>query len=211
MPNWCYNNLHIGVENHKQLVKVIQAITNDSDQPFDFNRIIPMPEELESTKSPNKTNPDELKAKYGFSDWYEWRCFNWGTKWNASEVELTLNSPKEMSIRFDTAWSPPIPVIEAIAKKFPFTSITLDWEEESGYYGKTEFENGVVTTNYDGEMDCAYRIENWGDCHPDCENCGECDCEVCDCPNRTIQTICESCNVGKHAINEGNENETNTD
>ena len=206
MPNWCYNNLYITVENNKQLEKVIQGITNNSEQPFDFNRVIPMPEELEGTNAPNKLNPEELIAKCGYPDWYEWRVDNWGTKWNASESELTITK-NHIEIRFQTAWSPPNPVIEKIGSKFPFAFITLDWEEESGYYGKLQIENGVVITNYDGEMDCAYRITNWGDCHPDCENCGECDCEVCDCPNRALQTICESCNSGEHAISERKDDE----
>lgn len=200
MPNWCYNNLHITVEDNKQLEKIIQAITNNSDQPFDFNRIIPIPEELQETKAPNKENPDEMKAKYGFSDWYEWRVFHWGTKWNASEVELNLETTNAIYIRFHTAWSPPTPIIKKIAEMFPFADLVLDWEEEGGYYGHSEYEKGVLVSEYDGEMDCAYRIENWGDCYPNCESCGECDCEVCNCPNRSLQTICNSCNSGEHAI-----------
>jgi len=202
MPNYCYNNLYITVEDNKQLDKIIQGITNNSEQLFDFNRIIPIPEELANTSAPNRTNPITLRDKYGFSDWYEWRCANWGTKWNASEVELNLETPEQIYIKFQTAWSPPIPVIKKIAEMFPFAYLTLDWEEESGYYGRTEFAKGVMTFDMEGEMDCAYRIENWGDCHPDCENCGECDCEICNCPNRSIQTICSSCNSGEHAISE---------
>jgi hypothetical protein len=198
MPNWCSNNLYITVEDNKQLEKVIQGITNNSDQPFDFNRIIPIPEELQETSAPNNLNPDEMKAKYGFSDWYEWRVFNWGTKWNASDVELNLETPQQIHISFQTAWSPPLPVIEAISKQFPFTYITLDWEEEGGYYGKLEFEKGVVTSNYEGEIDCAYRWQTWGDCIPDCDDCGECDCEVCNCSKRTQQTLCNDCNDGQH-------------
>jgi len=206
MPNWCYNYLQISVDNNKQLEKVIQSITNNSEQLFDFNRIIECPEELTESKAPNTKNPDEMKAKYGLSDWYEWRVFNWGTKWNASEIELTLES-NAIQIGFHTAWSPPTPVIKKIAEMFPFASITLKWEEESGYYGESEYENGVMVSEFDSEMDCAYRIKNWGDCVPNCENCGECDCELCDCPNRALQTICESCNEGKHTGEERKEDE----
>jgi len=198
MPNWCSNNLSIEVSDPKQLVKVIQAITNNSERPFDFNRIIPIPEELADTSSPNKNNPDELKAKYGFADWYEWRVFNWGTKWNASDVELDIETPQQLHIRFNTAWSPPMPVIKKIAEMFSFASITLDWEEEGGYYGKSEFEEGVMTSDFEGEMDCAYRWEKWGECYEGCEQCGNCDCEICNCENRAQQTICNDCNDGQH-------------
>lgn len=207
MPNWCNNNLQIVVEFPTQLEVVIQAITNDSEQPFDFNRIIPIPEELQETTAPNKHNPDELKAKYGFADWYEWRVFNWGTKWNASDVELEIHSPTNMTIRFNTAWSPPEPIIKKIASMFPFASLTLEWEEEGGYYGSSQYENGIMLYEESAEMDCAYRWKTWGDCYEGCNECGECDCEVCNCPYRAQQTICESCNQGNHTEEERKDDE----
>jgi len=205
MPNWCNNSLSIEVKTPEQLVKVIQAITNNSEQPFDFNRIVPIPEELANTSSPNKVNADEMEQKYGYKDWYDWRVVHWGTKWNASDVELDFDSPRQLKVRFNTAWSPPMPIIEKIAEMFPFASISLDWEEEGGYYGNTEYEEGVMTTNFEGEMDCDYRTEKWGECAEWCEECGECDCEVCNCEYRSKQTVCEKCNDGEHGQLKGEE------
>ncbi len=211
MPNWCFNALNISVESPKQLQKLMQAITNDSEQPFDFNRIIPIPEELANTSSPNKDNADEMKKKYGFSDWYDWRVTNWGTKWNASDVELDIETSQQIRIRFNTAWSPPTPVITKIAEKFPFAFITLDWEEEGGYYGNSEYENGRLTLEHEGEMDCDYRWEKWGECAEWCEQCGVCDCEVCNCEYRSQQTLCERCNDGEHGQLKGETDEPTTD
>lgn len=44
---------------------------------FDFNLILPMPSELEGTTSPCEPNED-LIAKYGADNWYQWRLANWG-------------------------------------------------------------------------------------------------------------------------------------
>lgn len=205
MPNWCFNNLSITVKTNKQLEKVIQGITGNSEQELDFNRVIPMPEELRNTKSPNKENEQEMIAKYGHADWYSWSCSNWGTKWNASSVDLNLDTPQHIHIRFDTAWSPPYPVISKIAETFPFASIEFTWEEESGFWGRAEYEDGAVISEAEGEIDCEYRWEHWGDCVPECESCGECDCEVCNCFARTRQTLCENCNEGNHPTTEPRE------
>ena len=202
MPNWCSNYLQIETKTPKQFTKLIQGITNDSEQPFDFNRIIPTPEELENVSAPNKENPQEMIKKYGYADWYDFRCARWGTKWNASDVDLTLESPTSLSISFNTAWSPPIPVIEAIAEKYPFASISLEYYEEGmGFAGLVEYERGELVSESEQETNCEWRIEKWGECYEGCENCGKCDCDKCDCESQTQQTICKSCNEGNHNEN----------
>ena len=199
MPNWTGNYLTLSTNNPKQFTKLIQGIVGDSEQPLDFNRIIPMPKELEDSESPNKKNPDELKQKYGFTDWYEWRVFNWGTKWNARDVELTLESPTCVSFRFSTAWSPPIPVIEKLTELYPFANITYQYDTEDGYIGELGYEDGEVIYREEGEMTCEWRWENYGECN--CEtDCGICDCE-CGCEQNTKQTICSDCNQNEHQNN----------
>lgn len=208
MPNWCYNMVTITTDTPKQFAELIQGISNDSEQPFDFNRVIPMPEELRNTGAPNRENAQEMIAKHGFSDWYEWSCAKWGTKWNACDVTFTLNSPTELYLSFNTAWSPPIPVIDKIAELFPFATIEHKYEEEGmGFYGLRSYENGELTSDEEGEMNCEYRRTNWGECYGECSDCGECDCEVCDCPNRSNETICKDCNNNNHTQTEGEEND----
>jgi len=58
---------------------------------------------------------------YGFPTWYEWCCENWGTKWNACEVELDRENK---TLSFDTAWAAPEGIITALANKYP----DLEWE-----------------------------------------------------------------------------------
>mgnify|MGYP000007545405 FL=1 len=56
----------------------------------------------------------------GFESWYQWCKHYWGTKSNAYQTEVV--SPSEFV--FQTAWSPPIPVLAEMAKRMP--GIILD-------------------------------------------------------------------------------------
>jgi hypothetical protein len=49
--------------------------------------------------------------------WYEWSLQHWGTKWNACDARYS--DLDQNIIHFDTAWAPPIPIFEAVAKLFP--------------------------------------------------------------------------------------------
>lgn len=63
--------------------------------------------------------------KYGHKDWYSWSIANWGTKWNAYET-----SDDEDSIKFDTAWSTPAPIVEKLSEMFPTVTIILEFADE---------------------------------------------------------------------------------
>jgi hypothetical protein len=95
---------------------------------FDFNTLLPMPKELEGTKSPGDD-----------PNWYDWRIEHWGTKWDADgvSVEWVLNENKEHALfySFLTAWGPPDKLLKAIAPLFPTLTFDLrscdpamDWD-----------------------------------------------------------------------------------
>lgn len=90
MPNWCSNVVKL---THSDPAQLQRARESARDNNF-CQEFVPLPD-LENNNA------------------YEWCVSNWGTKWdiqtNFSEVEdqcLTLN--------FDTAWSPPLPVYAAL-------------------------------------------------------------------------------------------------
>ncbi len=71
-------------------------------------------------------NPEALRGakamiraieETGFTSWYDWSIATWGTKWNAYSFSRLENEPN--AFKFDTAWSPPVPVFEALAARFP--------------------------------------------------------------------------------------------
>jgi hypothetical protein len=82
--------------------------------------------------------------KFGHPTWYEWACANWGTKWDVYDVELTGDCSESGSLNysFQTAWSPPIPVIQAMSKRFPSLRFALDYfEGGAGFMGSCVYEN----------------------------------------------------------------------
>ena len=61
MPNWTSNNvLFVGKE--KQL-KTLQTMLKSADNEFDFNNIIPMPEELKDTVAGSENAKPEWQKK----------------------------------------------------------------------------------------------------------------------------------------------------
>lgn len=67
----------------------------------------------------------------GIPSWYEWAIENWGTKWNAYEV----SRKSERVVVFQTAWSMPGKIIQALSDKFqPGEPMRIRWaDEDFGY------------------------------------------------------------------------------
>ena len=85
------------------------------------------------TKTPDRTVRVDLSGvtleqiKSSFPDWYNWRCEHWGDKWNAQDTKVSRLESGAIELKFDTAWSPPVPIFEAIAERFPELEITGDF------------------------------------------------------------------------------------
>jgi len=96
--------------------------------------------------------------KYGAFNWYNWSVENWGTKWDASFIASDAST-----ISIDTAWDPPIPIIEKLSREFPEDKIVLEYADEDMYgpnKGKIAFINGKEI--YDRELDIDEAKEIWG-------------------------------------------------
>ena len=65
------------------------------------------------------------QKKYGNADWYEWSCQNWGTKWNAYNVNVDGNT-----VYFQTAWSNVLLFIKKLSKRFPLITFRYSWADE---------------------------------------------------------------------------------
>ena len=130
MPNWCNNILTVS-EPSAELVKYLQ------EEGFSFDKIKPM--------------PPELKEGDG---WYDWAVENWGTKWDLNENPFLFDSisENEISFWFDTAWSPPMGVIEALSEKFYKDHFVLQYLEMGmGFCGEASFSDGYVVDNQSSE------------------------------------------------------------
>ena len=157
MPNWCYNTVRISGHGNYKVEELMEAVKGrkveqdgkEYQAPFSFNSIVPMPEDIRDTTSPTRiseTNTQEqvdaLQEKYGVTNWYDWAIKNWGTKWdlNAFHDDTQVDyheDANEVTYRFDTAWSPPQLVHEALVEQYPAVNISWHYDEPdmefSGY------------------------------------------------------------------------------
>lgn len=133
MPNHCNNQLTL--ESGEDLLSVlnpylIEATSNGyTEYTFDFQSIIPMDEKLNEGDG-----------------WYNWRVENWGTKWEGYDGRF---NDDQSVFTFDTAWSPPLPIIKKLAELTGQTFI-LEYIE----YGM--FFCGKYTAGQGGDYDEFY-------------------------------------------------------
>lgn len=81
---------------------------------------------------------EALVAEHGAVDWYGWSTHNWGTKWgayNPSHYALSWfadydsnETQGRVDLHFQTAWSQPTPILEAIQERWGVTvyATTID-------------------------------------------------------------------------------------
>ena len=159
MPNWVYN--HLTIDGSKEDIAKVKAQVGatvktkyksadevdevvDREPIFSFMNILPPPED----------KLDEYHAVHGYANgektgdteynWYNFNVREWGTKWDARDVDLLEDDETYLHYKFDTAWSPPTEVIAKLAEQNPNLNITLEYREEQGWGGEITF-NGSTT------------------------------------------------------------------
>ena len=159
MPNWCHNRVSFS-GTPEDIENLVATLTGETTR-FDFNKVIPMPEELSGISSPVlafKTKVEvetyntayehrgaithakhkALLKKYGHADWYNWSIENWGCKWNNGD-DIAIEDEEEGYIRysFETPWGPPEGIYHALKEQYPEVQITWFYDEPgmqfSGY------------------------------------------------------------------------------
>jgi len=154
-------------ENLARLMEAVRADREDGEaRAFSLDRIIPRPAELEAVHKGGITIdgqgvsrwlendgvpeviPEETLERwgreYGATDWYEWSCWNWGTKWDCYDVDPEwFTCETEASLVFHTAWSPPEPAMETLSGQFPNLMFDLAYDDEGGwFFGRSLFHDG---------------------------------------------------------------------
>ena len=139
MPNHCYQSVFLHGPSH-----LIHHLYNAllKPEPEFCSTIAPMPFELWA----KETQPDQVMP-----DWYEWRCENWGTKWDVCEAEIDEegieysddtypNGPVAwFSFRCWTAWGPPVPVWDRLHAMG--IEVQAEYEDEGGMF-EGEYHHG---------------------------------------------------------------------
>ena len=168
MPNHCSNSLTVTGEDADRFFAALERQTEDNF----IAEFVPMPKELSGISTGSATidgervrewrdNADGTRSKitdierqhavdlHGTMDWYEWCRKHWGTKWGAYDVDYDGKA----TIRFDSAWSPPVPAIDTISRMFPRATFLLAYAEGgSCYFGTTTFENGAVIDSEESDQ-----------------------------------------------------------
>ena len=147
MPNYCNNVVEIQGPQH-----ILKTLV---DHKLDFQKIHPYPPELDITagREGADDSPEQIRLvaaeeanlkKHGYKNWYDWCVNNWGTKWNAGgdndamqvDYDEDVNNQGIALFQFDTAWAPPLGVLEKLMETHPELSIECRYHEPGvGFFG----------------------------------------------------------------------------
>lgn len=131
MPNWTANSLKLTAKTAQseaklaELVRELARAHTAYEVPQIFNMIKPIPQPLQIVAGwagdpkiqAEREAAEQLNQRiYGYKNWYDFSIAEWGTKW---EPRLDENVPFDLNgnvltVWFDTAWSPPIPIYHAL-------------------------------------------------------------------------------------------------
>lgn len=147
MPNWCSNHIAVRGTNQAEIKRLADAF----DAGELCQAVIPCPEDLQITAgSLGHNTPEQLDLeakersnleKYGVKNWYDFQTSRWGTKWDISIADVCERDDDGLGFSgcFDTAWSPPIGVAEALIEQ-GFEVTLYYYEPGMAFCGK--FEDG---------------------------------------------------------------------
>ena len=172
MPNYCNNVVEI-----RGPQKVVKALV---DHKLDFMKIHPYPKDLDITAG--REGPDDSPeqkalvaaeqsnlAKYGYKNWYDWCVNNWGTKWNAGgdNDAMMVDYDEDQGdqgialFQFDTAWAPPLGVLEKLMDTHPELSIECRYHEPGvGFFGVWTDGSDRCYDNIQGSQDAFWQSDD---------------------------------------------------
>ena len=137
MPNYVTNKVQFITDNTETV-----EFFNDAEQ-F-FGHFVPEP------SFPKK----EVNGLECMSDaQHEWRCANWGTKWECSELRTSIkdlgDGLTKVELSFLTAWEPPLPVFYAMEQILGVHVVAQFGEFGNILFG--EYSHGIATLHDDME------------------------------------------------------------
>jgi len=152
MPNWCANSLKLVATtamSEKKLSEIVSELARAKsvgESPALFNMIKPIPKDLMITSgSLGKDTPEQAALElaqaenlknHGYKDWYSFCTGEWGTKWdvNTDDDKPFKIDGNQVTINFDTAWSPPMQIYYAL-EDMGFKVEATYIEQGMGYIG----------------------------------------------------------------------------
>ena len=139
MPNWCSNEVQFD-GSEEDIAKFKEECFSDhkGEAVLDFSKVLPEPDYDKPKKDGTHNDGVQTELHSVMPDWWTWRNDNWGTKWNLvpnHDGDLTAyltveDSEDFIQLEFDTAWSPPNGIYEAIVDKYPDISVNWFYRED---------------------------------------------------------------------------------
>lgn len=123
MPNHVTNKLIFTAPNATEIVEAI--CTNGC---IDFEKLVPSPPHV-YRGSLSAVDEEDFPC-----NWKSWNCENWGTKWNAYSGNVEQDHYATV-LTFDTAWSPPRPIMSAFANRFGIPFEHRYFDEGENFWG----------------------------------------------------------------------------
>ena len=124
--------------------------------------------------------------EHASNHWYDWNIRNWGVKWDAKDVYFEDWGGNELTYDFETPWSIPMQVYDAMASQYPTLDFSIRFLEEQGWGGEIEGSDGemCVVKEWDIPVTHEERMEYVGYCH--CEEMRDDEAEYMydDCPRK---------------------------
>ncbi|CAB4145163.1 hypothetical protein UFOVP1217_4 [uncultured Caudovirales phage] len=165
MPNLCSNYLQVTGDD-KEVMRFHDAITKGEMKDYEQFRILdnllPTPKELQDTPKGSFGESDKQKtmeeqnkaniAKFGYKDWYDWNCANYGSKWSDYEGVINTYEAGLLDVVFMSAWSPIIQGMVHVSREFPKLNFILTYEEGGmGFMGGVAIRDGEILSSVEGE------------------------------------------------------------
>ena len=127
MPNWCSNTAEIRNDDVSK-IDAIETFLKEFD--------------TKEQEEKDKTGLLQFLIPNPTGEWdYGWSCENWGTKWDicspwdTDEIYVADDGKETYVFKFDTAWSPPIPIYDAMMDQ-GFNLVARYVEYGCGYHGE---------------------------------------------------------------------------
>lgn len=124
MPNWVTNI--IVAEPH-----VLDTLRSE-DRDVDFDTLIPIPDDDDPIFTAERSEVGNYVC-WGFDGYspLDWAREYWGTKWNACHPERKYPN----QVNFQTPWSYPQGILEALFARFPDEDIAWIYADEDSFGG----------------------------------------------------------------------------
>jgi hypothetical protein len=128
------------MQGNEIVVEVYRDIINEWDIQSAIKRGETPPEPIPCNNA-TPVQQEELRRKYGHSDWYGWNCDNWGTKWDCSDSHYT---EEDKILQFQTAWACPEKIIAEMKLAFPDLRFDGSYADEDFGSNVGHIEDGLL-------------------------------------------------------------------